>query len=103
MFTLFEAEKAFKQECMIVSRSLVVANSLLPFLPRKTCIQGGLCLRIGCLVKKNRGAANTRVSDKEGGCQEALMLGGVDLSIMLRNNLCILGGNKEPKYNRSCL
>ena len=30
-------------------------------------------------------------------CQEALMLGGVDLSIMLRNNLCILGGNKEPK------
>ena len=53
---------------------LVVANSLLPFLPRKTCIQGGLCLKIGCLVKKNRRVANTHVGDKEGGGREG---GGV--------------------------
>ena len=54
---------------------LIVANSLLPFLPRKTCIQGGLCLKIGCLVKKNRRVANARVGDKEGGGREG---GGVE-------------------------
>ena len=46
---------------------LVVANSLLPFLLRKNCIQGGLCLTIGCLVEKNRRAANASGGNKKVG------------------------------------
>ena len=54
---------------------LIVANPLIPHPPRKTCIQGGLCLKIGCLVKKNRRAAKARVGDKEGVGREG---GGVE-------------------------
>ena len=61
---------------------LIVANSLLPFLPRKTCIQGGLCLKIGCLVKKKRRAANARVGDKEGvGREGGGVVGGENLRV----------------------
>ena len=61
---------------------LIVANPLIPHPPRKTCIQGGLCLKIGCLVKKKRRAANARVGDKEGvGREGGGVVGGENLRV----------------------